>query len=69
MITIYENLLDTYQASGPVGQTVTAEKQKTQNEFQDLADSKKTPEQPTATGQPLTRKFQEPTLRTYILTL
>ncbi|KAF2675485.1 hypothetical protein BT63DRAFT_39355 [Microthyrium microscopicum] len=40
--------------NGPVGQAVSSEKAKTSAEFQDLADSRKTPSQPAATGQPLT---------------
>jgi len=40
--------------NGPVGQTVSRETAKTGNEFQDLANSRTTPEKPAATGQPLT---------------
>ncbi|KAF2690075.1 hypothetical protein K458DRAFT_383206 [Lentithecium fluviatile CBS 122367] len=39
---------------GPVGQNVKAETAKTRDEFADLANSRTTPEQPAATGQPLT---------------
>jgi len=41
-------------ANGPVAQNVKAESAKTKNEFSDLANSRTTPEQPAATGQPLT---------------
>lgn len=41
-------------ANGPVGQSVKAESDKTRNEFADLANSRTTPDQPAATGQPLT---------------
>ncbi|KAH7135871.1 Reticulon-domain-containing protein, partial [Dendryphion nanum] len=40
--------------NGPVGQNVKAETAKTKNEFADLANSRTTPDQPAATGQPLT---------------
>ncbi|CAI6327090.1 unnamed protein product [Periconia digitata] len=41
-------------ANGPVGQGVKVESEKTRNEFADLANSRTTPDQPAATGQPLT---------------
>jgi len=41
-------------ANGPVGQSVKAETEKTKSEFADLANSRTTPDQPAATGQPLT---------------
>ncbi|KAF1997361.1 hypothetical protein P154DRAFT_282581 [Amniculicola lignicola CBS 123094] len=40
--------------NGPVAKSVKAEGAKTRNEFADLADSRQTPAQPAATGQPLT---------------
>ena len=40
---------------GPVAQNARAEAQKTSSEFRDLAGARKTPDQPAATGQPLTR--------------
>ncbi|KAF2749661.1 hypothetical protein M011DRAFT_465336 [Sporormia fimetaria CBS 119925] len=40
--------------NGPVAQNVRAEGAKTRNEFADLANARTTPEQPAATGQPLT---------------
>jgi ABC-type multidrug transport system fused ATPase/permease subunit len=40
--------------NGPVGQTAKAETAKTKNEFADLANARTTPDQPAATGQPLT---------------
>ncbi|KAF2196613.1 hypothetical protein GQ43DRAFT_248910 [Delitschia confertaspora ATCC 74209] len=40
--------------NGPVAQNVKAETAKTRNEFADLANARRTPEQPAATGQPLT---------------
>jgi len=40
--------------NGPVGQAVQNQGAKTSSEFQDLADARKTPSQPAATGQPLT---------------
>lgn len=40
--------------NGPVGQAVNNETAKTSSEFQDLADARKIPDQPAATGQPLT---------------
>ena len=42
---------------GPVAENVKNEANKTTAEFQNLANAKKVPEQPAATGQPLTRKF------------
>jgi hypothetical protein len=48
--------------TGPVGQAVQNEAGKTSSDFKDLEASKKTPQQPAATGQPLTRilnPFQE----------
>lgn len=48
-----QNLKDNI-ANGPVGKGVKAETAKTRNEFADLASSRTTPEQPAATGQPLT---------------
>lgn len=39
---------------GPVGQTAKAETAKTRGEFADLANARTTPDQPAATGQPLT---------------
>jgi hypothetical protein len=41
---------------GPVGQTVKTQSDKTKSEFADLANARQTPDQPAATGQPLTRK-------------
>lgn len=41
---------------GPVGQKVKEQREKTSSEFQDLSDARRTPDQPTANGQPLTRK-------------
>lgn len=43
-------------APGPVGQSVKAESAKTKGEFADLANARTTPDQPAATGQPLTRR-------------
>ena len=43
-------------STGPVAQNVKAETAKTKNEFADLANARTTPDQPAATGQPLTRK-------------
>lgn len=40
--------------NGPVGQSVQAEASKTSNEFSNLASARVTPDQPAATGQPLT---------------
>ncbi|KAK7733565.1 hypothetical protein SLS57_000580 [Botryosphaeria dothidea] len=40
--------------NGPVGQSVKSETAKTQSEFRDLADARRVPDQPAATGQPLT---------------
>ncbi|OJD36281.1 cell lysis protein [Diplodia corticola] len=40
--------------NGPVGQSVKTETAKTQSEFRDLADARRVPGQPAATGQPLT---------------
>lgn len=40
--------------NGPVGQNVQAESAKTKNEFADLANARTTPDEPAATGQPLT---------------
>ncbi|KAF2141408.1 uncharacterized protein K452DRAFT_351523 [Aplosporella prunicola CBS 121167] len=40
--------------NGPVAQNARAEAQKTSSEFRDLAGARKTPDQPAATGQPLT---------------
>lgn len=48
-----QNLKDNI-ANGPVGQNVKAESAKTRSEFADLANSRQTPDQPAATGQPLT---------------
>lgn len=48
-----QNFKNTVQ-NGPVGQNVKAETAKTKNEFADLANARQTPEQPAATGQPLT---------------
>jgi len=42
---------------GPVGEKVKEETAKTSSEFHDLADTRQTPDQPAATGQPLTREF------------
>ncbi|KAF2403785.1 cell lysis protein-like protein [Trichodelitschia bisporula] len=50
---VTQNLTDTV-ANGPVGESVKTQAAKTTSEFQDLADSRRTPEQPAATGQPLT---------------
>ncbi|KAF9741123.1 hypothetical protein PMIN06_008338 [Paraphaeosphaeria minitans] len=41
-------------ANGPVAEKAKAEASATKNEFADLANSRQTPDQPTATGQPLT---------------
>jgi hypothetical protein len=41
---------------GPLGQKVKEQGAKTSSEFQDLADARRTPDQPAANGQPLTRK-------------
>lgn len=40
--------------AGPVGQNVKAEAAATRNEFADLANARRTPDQTAATGQPLT---------------
>ncbi|KAF2020831.1 hypothetical protein BU24DRAFT_456860 [Aaosphaeria arxii CBS 175.79] len=40
--------------NGPVAQNVKAETAKTKNEFADLANARQTPDEPAATGQPLT---------------
>lgn len=48
-----QNVRDTV-TNGPVAQNVKAEAGKTRNEFADLANSRITPDQPAATGQPLT---------------
>ncbi|OAG12413.1 uncharacterized protein CC84DRAFT_1183079 [Paraphaeosphaeria sporulosa] len=48
-----QNFKDTV-ANGPVAQKAKAEASATQNEFADLANSRQTPGQPAATGQPLT---------------
>jgi len=42
-------------ADGPVGQAVQSEAAKTTAEFEDLSAAKTTPQQPAATGQPLTQ--------------
>lgn len=39
---------------GPVAEKAKAEASATRNEFADLANSRQTPSQPAATGQPLT---------------
>jgi ABC-type multidrug transport system fused ATPase/permease subunit len=49
----YQNVKDTVQ-NGPVAQNVKAETAKTRSEFADLANARQTPDQPAATGQPLT---------------
>lgn len=43
--------------AGPVGQSVQQEKEKIGSEFQSISDARTTPEQPAATGQPLTRAY------------
>ncbi|EON69416.1 hypothetical protein W97_08676 [Coniosporium apollinis CBS 100218] len=48
-----QNALDTIQ-NGPVAQNVKEQSAKTSSEFRDLADARTTPDQPAATGQPLT---------------
>lgn len=48
-----QNLKDTV-ANGPVAEKAKAEAAATRNEFADLANSRTTPDQPAATGQPLT---------------
>lgn len=48
-----QNIKDTV-TNGPVAQNVKAEAAKTSDEFADLAHSRQTPENPAATGQPLT---------------
>jgi ABC-type multidrug transport system fused ATPase/permease subunit len=48
-----QNLKDTV-ANGPVAEKAKAEASATRNEFADLANSRTTPDQPAATGQPLT---------------
>lgn len=45
---------DKADKTGPVAQNVKAEASKTKNEFADLVNSRTTPDQPAATGQPLT---------------
>lgn len=42
---------------GPLGQKVKEHGAKTSSEFQDLSDARRTPDEPAATGQPLTRKY------------
>jgi len=42
---------------GPIGEKVEEQSAKTSSEFHDLADAHRTPEEPAATGQPLTREF------------
>ena len=44
-------------SNGPVADHVKDQHAKTTSEFRNLADSRTTPEQSTATGQPLTRKL------------
>ena len=44
---------------GPVGQNVSAEANKTRNEFADLANSRQTPDYKAATGQNLTRRHPQ----------
>jgi hypothetical protein len=41
--------------TGPVGQAVQSEAAKITTDFKDLSAAKSTPQQPAATGQPLTR--------------
>ena len=43
-------------SNGPVADHVKEQHAKTTSEFRNLADARTTPEQSTATGQPLTRK-------------
>lgn len=50
---VTQNMKDTVN-NGPVAQNVKAETAKTKSEFVDLANSRTTPDQPAATGQPLT---------------
>ncbi|ORX95964.1 Reticulon-domain-containing protein [Clohesyomyces aquaticus] len=49
-----QNLKNALTRAGPVAQNVKAETAKTRDEFADLANARQTPEQPAATGQPLT---------------
>lgn len=42
--------------NGPVAETAKVQTEKTKAEFADLANARTTPEQPAATGQPLTRE-------------
>lgn len=44
------------QLVGPVGQKAQDQSAKTSSEFKDLANARRTPEEPAATGQPLTRR-------------
>ena len=44
------------QLAGPVGQKAQEESTKVSSEFQDLANSRRSPDEPAVTGQPLTRK-------------
>ncbi|KAF2099291.1 hypothetical protein NA57DRAFT_38341, partial [Rhizodiscina lignyota] len=54
MDTVQNHPMTQNVTNGPVGEKVKEEKDKTASEFRDLADSRTTPEQPAATGQPLT---------------
>ncbi|GME26198.1 Cell lysis protein [Neofusicoccum parvum] len=54
MDSVQNHSLTQQAVNGPVGQSVKSETAKTQSEFRDLADARRVPEQPAATGQPLT---------------
>lgn len=55
---------DDADCSGPVAKNAQREAAKTKNEFADLANSRQTPDEPAATGQPLTRRQPLPTCLT-----
>lgn len=44
------------QLAGPVGQKAQEQSAKMSSELQDLANANRSPDEPAATGQPLTRK-------------
>lgn len=44
------------QLAGPVGEKAQEQSAKMPSELQDLADARRSPDEPAATGQPLTRK-------------
>ncbi|KAH7047606.1 Reticulon-domain-containing protein [Macrophomina phaseolina] len=54
MESVQNSSLAQQAVNGPVGQSVKSETAKTQSEFRDLADARRVPNQPAATGQPLT---------------